>query len=169
MKTLLPLTAVELLFRNVPPFVGARALTLGLRASGVKMGRTSAFWGMPSFGGGGAPEALLSIGEHCGFNLGCYFELDAPIAIADHVSVGHEVLFLTTTRESRDPLRRGTAAGGMPITVEAGVWIGSRSIIHPGVTIGAGSVIAASAIVKDSVPANTLFTGTRKISIAKWR
>ena len=45
------------------------------------------------------------------------------------------------------------------IVVEDGVWIGTRALICPGVTIGAGSVVAAGAVVIRSVPPNSLIAG----------
>ncbi len=141
----------------------------GLRLAGVRMGRTSAFWGMPTFTGDGDLCSRLEIGESCGFNFGCYFELAARIFFADHVSVGHQVMFLTRTHDASDSQRRGTANGAAPIRVENGAWIGARCTIMPGVTIGAGAVVGASVVVRENVSANTLFNGTRKISIAKWR
>lgn len=137
-----------------------------LRGSGVRMGKTSAFWGLPSFSGSGNVAARLSIGEHCGFNLGCHFELDDAITIEDHVSVGHQVMFLTRKREASGGARASATA---PIRVCQGAWLGARSVVMPGVTIGAGSVVGAAVVVAEDVPANVLLSGGRKISIAKWR
>jgi len=38
-----------------------------------------------------------------------------------------------------------------------------------GVTIGAGTVIGAGVTVAADVPPNTLMTGAKPISLAKWR
>ena len=140
---------------------------LGL--GGLRIGKSSAFWGMPTFVGGDDCLTRLVIGEACGFNYGCHFELYGDISIADNVSVGHQVLFLTRTHDTSNPNQRGTAAESKPIRVEPGAWLGARCVILPGVTIGAGSVIAAETIVRENVGANLLVTGNRKISIAKWR
>ena len=43
--------------------------------------------------------------------------------------------------------------------VEANCFIGARSIILPGVTIGSGSVVAAGSIVTRDIPSNTLVAG----------
>jgi maltose O-acetyltransferase len=133
-----------------------------LRKGGMRLGKTSVFWGMPRFSGGGSVSALLSIGEHCGFNLGCHFQVEDSIVIEDHVSVGHEVMFLT---------RHGAGASSRsgPIRVGAGAWLGSRTVVLPGVTIGAGAVVGAAAVVAEDIPPNVLFSGGRKISLAKWR
>jgi maltose O-acetyltransferase len=164
-----PLALVELLLHRLPPFVGARALGLGLRLAGVRVPRSTIFWGMPTLVGEGDVASRLRIGELCGLNFGCYFELDAPITLEDHVAIGHEVMFLTRSHDSSDPRRRGGAGEAKPIRVEAGSWIGSRATILPGVTIGAGSVVGASVVVRESLPPNTLLAGARKISLAKWR
>lgn len=165
----LPLGVLEAAFRYVPTFCAARVMAAGLRAAGVRMGPNSAFWGFPTLVGSGDVCARLSMGEFCGVNFGCYFELEADITFADHVSVGHEVMFLTRTHDRADASQRGRTHGARPIRVEKGAWLGARCTILPGVTIGAGSVVGASVVVREDIPPNTLFTGSRRISIAKWR
>lgn len=154
------------LLKRCPPFTGGRSIAAVLRLSGVQVAPSVVFWGMPSLVG---PPSRLSIGELSGFNYGCYFELEAPITIEPHVSVGHEVMFLTRTHDPSDAARRGRRAEPKPIKVEAGCWLGSRCTILPGVTVGAGSVIGAQAVVRSDVPPNTLVAGARRVSIAKWR
>jgi maltose O-acetyltransferase len=143
-------------------------VAVALRATGVDVGDACMFFGFPKLSGSGDICSRLHIGSDCGFNFGCYFELDGEISIEDHVAVGHEVMFLTRDYDTRDPGRRGVACGARPIRVEAGAWLGSRCVIMPGVTIGAGSVVGASVVVREDLPPNTLFTGARRISIAKW-
>jgi maltose O-acetyltransferase len=157
------------LLRRVPTFVGARSITRALRLAGANVATSTIFWGMPTLVGEGDIAPRLQIGELGGLNFGSYFELDAPIILAEHVAVGHEVMFLTRTRDPKNPERRGTDSGAKPIHVGAGAWIGSRCTIMPGVTIGAGAVVGAAVVVSEDVPPNTLLAGKRKISLAKWR
>jgi maltose O-acetyltransferase len=133
---------------------------MGLRAAGVQLGRGSVFWAAPRLTGSGELARRLTIGEYSGFNVGCELELEAPIAIGDHVAVGHDVRFLT-----RDPSTGAIA----PIEVGNGAWLGARCVIMPGVTIGAGSVVSAGVVVTQSIGPDLMVTGNRKISLAKWR
>jgi maltose O-acetyltransferase len=164
-----PLSMVEWALHRCPPFVGARAIAGVLRFAGAKVASSTIFWGMPKLVGPGDFAPRLKIGELCGLNFGCYFELDAEIVLADHVAVGHEVMFLTRTRNAKDPELRGSVSGAEPIEIGPGCWLGSRSVILPGVKIGAGSVVGANVVVRESLAPNTLLAGTRKISLAKWR
>lgn len=166
----MPLSLIELVLSPLPPFVGARAISAGLRLAGAKVAKSTIFFGMPTLTGTGRDVAWrLTIGELCGLNYGCHFELDAAVTLADHVAIGHQVMFLTRSRSLGEPGRRGQEAEAKPIRVEAGAWIGSRCTILPGVTVGAGAVVGAAVVVREDVPPNTLLSGTRKVSIAKWR
>jgi acetyltransferase-like isoleucine patch superfamily enzyme len=48
---------------------------------------------------------------------------------------------------------------GKPVIVEARAWIGNRSIVLKGVTIGHDSVVAAGSVVTQDVPPRTIVAG----------
>lgn len=162
--------AAELLVGRLPPFVASRVRARALRTAGLDLGPRSVFWDFPTVVGSGRDAlARLHIGDFCGFNTGTFFELEAEVVIEDHVSVGHDVMFLTRTWEQGDSNRRAARPQNAPIRIGRGSWLGARVTVMPGVTIGPGAVIGASAVVEKDVPANTLVMGTQKISLAKWR
>jgi acetyltransferase-like isoleucine patch superfamily enzyme len=101
----------------------------------------------------------LSVAERCFINQGCFFDLTAPIAIADNVVIGMQASFVTAHHEIGGPQRRCGAVKGKPIVVEAGAWIGARATILGGVTIGTGAVVAAGSVVVHDVPPHALVAG----------
>jgi maltose O-acetyltransferase len=161
--------AVEVLFRRVPPFVFGRMRTHAMRAAGIKIGRASCFWGLPTLVGTGDVSNRLVVGAYCGFNKGVFFDLEDRVTIGDHVAVGHDVMFLTRTHRPGTGAQRAGELLRAPVVIEDGVWLGARCTIMPGVTVGAGSVIGSSVVVEADVPPNTLLTGAQKVSLAKWR
>ena len=84
---------------------------------------------------------------------------DATITIGDNVWVGMDVCFVIPTHDIGDYNQRAGKAIYRDIVIGKGCWIGARSTILPGVTIGEGSIIAAGSIVTKDVPANTLYGG----------
>jgi maltose O-acetyltransferase len=161
----LRLLALELAFGAVPAFVAGRIRTMAMRAAGLKIGKSSLFFGLPTLLGGGRIEERFSVGAHCGFNAGSIFDLEDSVTIGDHVAVGHDVMFLTSgswNEQTKAPKRA-------PIVIESGVWLGARTVVLPGVTIGASSVVGAGVVVTKDLPANTLLAGATKVSIARWR
>ncbi len=76
--------------------------------------------------------------------------------------MGPEVLIYTQNHDfSRTDITMDQQgwADEKPVVIEDDVWIGSRVIILPGVTIGKGSVIGASAVVTKSVPPYSVVAG----------
>jgi maltose O-acetyltransferase len=150
-------------FALAPPFTLNRLRRGALQACGVRVGRGTHFWGNPVLVGPGDVAARLSVGRYCGFNIGSLFDLAAPVTIGNHVSVGHDVRFLTREAAS------GSVSQGAPIGVGDGAWIGARCTILAGVNIGPGAVIGAGLTVAADVPAHTLVTGSQTVSLARWR
>lgn len=138
---------------------------MAMRAAGLRIGKSSLFFGLPTLVGPEPLQDRFSVGSDCGFNAGSFFDLEDSVTIGDHVAVGHDVMFLTSGFRGEGEVAPRSA----PIVVENGVWLGARAVLLPGVTIGESSVIAAGVVVSKSVPANTLFAGATKVSIARWR
>ena len=148
------------LLAPLPLYIAPRLRVRLARLAGFRIGHGSVMLGTPRIlGAGNDLTRRLTIGQHAMVNMGVTFDLGAPITIGDHVGIGHEVLFLTTSHQVGPAWRRiGDLAYG-PICVGDGVWLGARAVILPGVSIGAGAVVAAGAVVTGDVPANTLVGG----------
>ena len=93
----------------------------------------------------------VTISSSCEFYPG-YLVRDSEIYIGDHVTMGPSVMLIGAGHEPKTMLD----VGG-PIAIENGVYIGARSLIRYGVTVGENSIIAASSIVTKSILPNTLF------------
>jgi acetyltransferase-like isoleucine patch superfamily enzyme len=77
------------------------------------------------------------------------------IYIGDNVIMGGRIVFHTLNHnfEKKDFLIKTQGISVKPIKIEDDCWIGSDTIILPGVTIGKGSVIGAGSVVtKDVAP-----------------
>jgi maltose O-acetyltransferase len=149
----------DLIMRLIPRYTGARIRTYILRAAGLQIGHGTFIMGRPRMYGSGNIRQHLRIGEKVVLNTDCFFDLNAPITIGNHVGIGHEVMLLTTSHEIGETFHRTGTVTYAPITIEDGVWIGSRSTVLPGVTIGAGSIVGSGAVVTKDVPPNTLVGG----------
>ena len=102
----------------------------------------------------------LTVGRKSTINYRCLFDNRAPVTIGARVGIGADVHFITSGHETDDPACRAGDGFVRPITVGDGVWIGSRATILGGVTIGAGSIIAAGSVVNRDVPPHCLYGGT---------
>jgi len=81
---------------------------------------------------------------------------EGGLVIGSHVDIASDVMIWTSQHDIHDPYLRPIEA---KVVIEDYVFIGPRSIILPGVTIGKGAVIAAGSIVTKSVPAHTIVAG----------
>jgi len=143
----------------LPYQVGARLRTRIYRAIGFDIGRTSVVWGKIDFNGQGDIYSRLKVGENSRINWPCYMNLNGPITIGSRVGVGHHVVFITDNHRLGPAFWRSGERYSLPIVIGDGCWIGARSTILPGVTIGPGAVVAAGALVTKDVPPNVVVGG----------
>lgn len=99
----------------------------------------------------------ITVGKNVFINAGCCFQDQGGIIIGDGVLIGHQVVLATLNHEL-DPKKRRSMHPA-PIVIGNNVWIGANATVLPGVTIGYGSVIAASAVVSRDVPAKVVVGG----------
>jgi acetyltransferase-like isoleucine patch superfamily enzyme len=106
----------------------------------------------------------LEIGDHSAVGHNCIFTVADRITIGRHCRIASDAIFFDSGGHPADPAARrlglpAPADEVKPIVVEDNVWIGRRVIVHPGVTIGRGSIVSAGAVVTGDVPPYTVAAG----------
>lgn len=100
----------------------------------------------------------IKIGDNSGIGVNAFISPHVTIGI--NVMMGSDCLFYTNNHKfDKDKKIYNNYTEYKPIIIEDNVWIGSRCIILPGVTIGKGSTIGAGSVVTKNVPAYTLAAG----------
>ena len=99
----------------------------------------------------------IHIEKNVFINSGCRFQDQGGLYIGEGSLIGHNVVIATLNHEI-DPYHRGDIYP-RPIHIGKRVWIGSGSIILPGVTIGDNSIVGAGSVVTKDVPANIIVAG----------
>lgn len=144
----------------MPDFALSGLRTQCYRLAGCDIGPRASLLGCPRLLGGGAIAGRLHLGEGSLIAPGVIFGLDGEITVGRNVSISPQVTLYTATHALGFGSQRMTPAmTPKPIVVEDGVWIGMHSLILPGVTLGAGCVVSAGAVVTLDVPPNTLVAG----------
>lgn len=98
----------------------------------------------------------ISIGQNTIINKKCTIDGRGGLTIGDNVDIAQEACIWT---EQHDYNSQDYASVCKPVVIEDYVWIASRAIILPGVTIGKGAVIACASIVTKDVPPLTIVAG----------
>jgi maltose O-acetyltransferase len=155
----LPYFVVHLLAAPLPDYFGSGMRTRILRLAGFSIGPRSLFWGMPRIIGGPGLSKRLKIGSDTRISVGCFLDLYAQVTIGNRVSFGPQVMLLTGQHELGDEERRIGQLSPAPIRIGDGCWIGARTTILPGRTIGAGSIVGAGSVVTRDVPPNVMVGG----------
>jgi maltose O-acetyltransferase len=104
-------------------------------------------------------SADIVIGPKTRINDYCYFENVGRISIGRGVGIGMHAAFITSAHEIGPAQRRSGRWSFEPITLGDGCWVGARSTVLPGVTIGAGAVIAAGSTVTGDCEPNCIYGG----------
>ncbi len=128
--------------------------------------------------------ALRHIIENCGQNIvvkqDCYFGKGERLQVGDRSQLGHNAridqqvtigadvvmgpdVVIMTNHHAFDDLSKPVNQQGKlpvkPVVIGNDVWIGTRSIIMPGVQVGDQAVIGAGAVVTKDVPTRAIVGG----------
>ncbi|MCG6205038.1 hypothetical protein LPW26_10350 [Rhodopseudomonas sp. HC1] len=106
---------------------------------------------------------FITIGNNSVINRGAYLDGRVPLYIGNNVNVSHGALIQTL---SHDPQNPDFVCIERPVAILDYVWIGTRAIVMPGVTVGEGAVVAAGAVVTKDVPPYTICGGNPARHIA---
>jgi acetyltransferase-like isoleucine patch superfamily enzyme len=103
----------------------------------------------------------LKIGEYVFINKNCSLNCGGGVNLGNYIMFGPNVKIFSSTHKHCDyttpMVFQGYAKDAVVIMDD--VWIGSDSIILPGVTIGQGSIIAANSVVTKDVPPYHIYGG----------
>lgn len=106
------------------------------------------------------PEGRVSIGNNVGIS-GATVSARKSVSIGDNVLIGSGALISDNDAHPLNPQHRDdpscTLSGA--VCIEDDVFIGARSIILKGVTLGRGAVIGAGSVVSKNVPEMTIVAG----------
>jgi acetyltransferase-like isoleucine patch superfamily enzyme len=92
----------------------------------------------------------LEIGEYTVIGHNALLDARKGLVIGKNVNISNEVMIWSLHHDYNDS---SFANIGATVTINDYVWLGSRCIILPGITIGKGAVVAAGAVVtKDVAP-----------------
>lgn len=117
------------------------------------------------------PQLIIGNNVHIGPN--CVFTVNDRIEIKDHASLAGDVNIFDSDAHPIDWERR--AANDIlhqdemkPVVIGEHVWVGGRSQILKGVTVGDRAIIGAGSVVMSDVPEDTYAMGSpaRKIRIS---
>jgi acetyltransferase-like isoleucine patch superfamily enzyme len=108
-------------------------------------------------------NAVIKIGNHVFINQGSTISAANSIEIGDYTIIGDQTTIYDTDWHGWDELPVKTAK----VSIGKHVWIGAKSIILKGVSIGDNSIIGAGSIVTGDVEKNTIVAGNpaKKIKV----
>ena len=110
----------------------------------------------------------LFVGDNVGISQNCFLQASGKLSIGNNVIIGPGTKIFTENHNF-DDLNSFINTQGVKradVSIESGAWIGSNVVVLMGVTIGAGSIVAAGSVVNKDIEANTIYGGipARKIS-----
>ena len=104
------------------------------------------------------PNAKIIIGKNTFLNNGVWIRAVKLVKIGNECKIGPHVMIIDN--DAHELLaNRGANGKVAKIEIEDDVWLGARSIILKGVTIGKHSVVGAGSVVTHDVPPLTLVVG----------
>jgi len=103
----------------------------------------------------------LEIGNNVGIAQNCFIQVRGKVVIGNNVIFGPGVSLFSENHNylETDKYINEQGESRIGVTIEDGVWVGSKAIILDGVVIGNNSIIAAGSVVTKSIPPFSIAAG----------
>lgn len=101
----------------------------------------------------------LKVGNNVWLGRDFTLEGNGTVIIENNCDFGPMVTCVTGTHEIGNEMRRAGEGYNSTIAIGKGVWVGTRTILLPGISIGSASIIGAAAVVTKKVEENELWGG----------
>lgn len=98
----------------------------------------------------------LTVGDHCWIGQEAWIDNIEDVWIGSHVCVSQQTYLCTGSHDYR---RRSFDLLARPIRVEDGAWLGARSLLLGGTTVGANAIVSAGSVAMRDVPPGTIVCG----------
>ena len=134
--------------------IGHCATVIGEPENRVKIG----VWGNDEHSG------RIKIGDYVLISPGPRISAANEIIIGDSVMIANGV-YITDSDWHQMYDRASRSTDFAPVHIANNVWLGDRSTVLKGVTIGENSVVAACAVVSRDVPANVVVAGNPAVVV----
>ena len=104
----------------------------------------------------------VTIGSNSVINAACRIDPRGKVVLGNNVSISEEVVILTA---DHNDLFFDEKEKEKSVTIHDYVWIGTRAMVLPGVTVGRGALVAAGSVVTKDVEPFAVVAGApaRKI------
>jgi maltose O-acetyltransferase len=99
----------------------------------------------------------IEIGNHTFVNYGSSIAARTSVKIGSRCLLGHYTFVMDN--DQHDVVRHTELPRSEPVIIEDHVWIGSKTVILPGVRIGSRAVIGAGSIVTKNIPPRCVAAG----------
>ena len=104
-------------------------------------------------------SSRLVVGDNVFINDDVTIDCHGSVTIEDGVAIGPRCTIVTSSHLVGPPSMRRRGIDYGPVTVGRGSWLATNVTVLPGVTIGAGCIIAAGAVVHEECAPNGLYAG----------
>jgi putative colanic acid biosynthesis acetyltransferase WcaF len=98
----------------------------------------------------------LSIGDYCWIGEDVWIDNLAQVSIESHVCVSQAVYLCTG---NHDWSARNMRLFRRPIRLRTGCWVGARSVVGPGVTVGEGAILSMGSVATRDLEAFGIYAG----------
>jgi putative colanic acid biosynthesis acetyltransferase WcaF len=104
----------------------------------------------------------LKIGNHCWIGEEVWIDNLEEVTIGDHVCLSQGAFLICGNHNYKS-----TAFDLIvkPIHIESGAWIGSKSVVGPGVTVGSHAVLSLGSVASNNLDSFRIYRGNPAIKI----